>query len=180
MNPGYAGYAGYPGYQSPYQPQYPPQQYPPQQYPPQQYPPQQYPPMAQGPINFRNGLLQNYNDPMGINPAPMPFSSEPTPTTKHMHPLFPENTQRECKVCKKLIRGGPGFVCRSCELSLCYDCFRNIYHGKKFENIHPHPLVLRVRNDWLCNNCRKHYIGTASFYCQMCDFDACSRCYIGY
>ena len=143
--------------------------------PPTQYAPPQYTP----PPNLFIGTQLNPTPPMGINNPPMPFPSEPVPTTKHIHPLFPQNSYSDCKICKKLINGGPGFVCRACELVLCYNCFQNIYHGKKFESIHPHPLTLRVRPSWKCAICRRNYSDAASFFCGGCNFDACSLCYIG-
>ena len=183
-----------PNYQYPLQPQYnPPPQYSsqphyplqPQYNQPPQYPPAyggpQNPPVFNEPNNFRRGPLLNYGTPITLNTASQQNLYEQAPTTKHIHPLFRENSpNRECKICKKFISCGPAYVCRECELILCYDCFYNIYHGKKFENIHPHPLLLRVRPSWKCDYCQRHFSGTASFYCESCDFDACSNCYIGY
>ena len=186
-------------YPPPPQPQYnPPPQYPPQPHYPQYNPPPQYPPQPHypapspyatqqnvpvfnEPTNFRRGPLLNYDSPISLTTAPLQYLVEQAPTTKHIHPLFRENApNRDCKICRKYISSGYAYVCRECELILCYDCFVNIYHGKKFENIHPHPLLLRVRPSWMCDCCHRQFSGTASFYCEACDFDACSSCFIGY
>ena len=132
------------------------------------------------PNNFRLGLLRNYDTPLVINNSPMQFSSEPIQNANHIHPLFKENSDKNCKICKKSIYGGPGYICKSCGLIICYDCFQNVNYGEKNTNIHPHSLILRFKPDWKCGHCHKNYSGTASFYCQSCDFDACSNCYLGY
>ena len=132
------------------------------------------------PNNFRIGPLQNYDTPITLNNSPMQFSSQPIQNANHMHPLFQQKSDKDCKICKKNIYGGPGYICKDCELIICYDCFQNINYATKFENIHLHPLILRVKPNWKCGCCQKNYSGTASFFCQSCDFDACSKCYLGY
>ena len=72
------------------------------------------------------------------------------------------------------------YVCHDCPLSLCIECFNNIFYGNKQRQVHPHTLSLRTRPNWICDVCHRNFSGTASFYCKACDFDACSMCYIGY
>ena len=191
MDSGYASGnqgAGYP-------PQYPPQsQYPPQQpYPPQPHyqPYQGNPHYGLGP-NYAEGQRYGYGPEknvygpvIGSNPAPgfnqpPQYNQRQIPDTAHMHPLFQEPSQQECKVCKRIIGGGPAYVCHQCSLVLCFDCFNTIFYGNKLKQIHPHPLGLRVRPSWRCDICQRTFRGTASFYCRGCDFDACSNCYVGY
>ena len=122
----------------------------------------------------------SYNNRYPIRPPSTFQYADKIPDIKHMHPLFKSTANRDCHICRQFIGGGQAYVCRDCELVLCLNCFYTIYHGNKFENIHMHPLVLRVRPSWKCDVCQRTFSGRASFYCQPCDFDACSECYIGY
>ena len=91
-----------------------------------------------------------------------------------------EPSNEACKVCQRPIGGQAAYVCHQCPLVLCYECSNAIFYGNKAKQVHPHPLALRVRNAWKCDLCKQHFRGTASFYCKPCDFDACSRCYVGF
>ena len=102
------------------------------------------------------------------------------PDSAHEHGLTQEPSHENCKVCQRPIAGSASYVCHQCPLVLCYECADKIFYGNKAKQVHPHPLALRVRNAWKCDLCKQHYRGTASFYCRGCDFDACSRCYVGY
>ena len=102
------------------------------------------------------------------------------PDSAHEHALHQEASQKNCKVCQKPIGGTPAYVCHNCELVLCYNCGNAIFYGNKAKQVHPHTLALRVRNAWKCDLCKQHFKGTASFYCKGCDFDACSKCYVGF
>ena len=102
------------------------------------------------------------------------------PDSAHEHALHQEASQKNCKVCQKPIGGTTAYVCHNCELVLCYNCGNAIFYGNKAKQIHPHTLALRVRNAWKCDLCKQHFKGTASFYCKGCDFDACSKCYVGF
>ena len=198
-----------PGY-PPQQPGYPPQQpgYPPQQpgypqggaYPPHHSPyngPQGY---DQGYNKYPHGphYDQGYPGPgYGQQPPQPGYGQQPgyaqappgmappggyqkPPDSAHAHPLFEEPSNVECKVCKRPNAGRQAYVCHQCSLVLCYECANTIFYGNKQKQVHPHPLALRVRPSWQCDVCHKQYKGTASFYCQPCDFDACSYCYVGY
>ena len=138
-------------------------------YPPQGagYPPQGagYPPQGYG---------QGYAQQGGYG------QQQRLPDSAHEHGLIQEPSNDKCKVCQKPLAGTPAFVCHQCPLVLCYDCGNAIFYGNKAKQVHPHPLALRVRNAWKCDLCKQHFRGTASFYCKPCDFDACSRCYVGF
>ena len=191
-NPG-QGYNQPPGYNQPGP--YPPQQQPP--YPPQNQYGQNYSQYPHGPQypggqnygpdpNYPQGPHYGYgpqpgmNQPPTYNPPPGGYQNREIPDTAHIHPLFQEPSNTQCKVCKKYTGGAPSYVCHQCELVLCYDCFNNIFYGNKQKQVHPHPLTLRVRPSWRCDICKRTFRGTASFYCRGCDFDACSNCYVGY
>ena len=198
---------GYQGGYPPSQGGYPPSQggYPPSQggYPPSQggYPPSQggyggphgyggpggygqYPHHPHGPgFNPYQGGYPGAQQPPaygGQGYAQDPNYGQRLPDSAHEHGLMQEPSNDTCKVCQKPLAGSPAFVCHECPLRLCYDCGNAIFYGNKAKQVHPHPLALRVRNAWKCDICKQHYRGTASFYCKGCDFDACSRCYVGY
>ena len=136
------------------------------------------PHLGYGPSALRIGPQLEFR---GV-PPPLDFNQGPgnIPDSCHMHPLFQEPSHYGCKVCRKMIGGGQAYVCRTCELVLCYECFNKIYYGTKHQEVHPHPLMLRVRPSWICDLCHGRYQDVASFYCKLCDFDACSMCYVGY
>ena len=48
------------------------------------------------------------------------------------------------------------------------------------KEVHPHPLALTFRNCWKCDLCKQQFRRTPSYYCKPCDFDACSRCIVGF
>ena len=145
---------------SPYPPQYGPNIVAPSPYPPQYGPPHISPPY-----------------PPQYGPAP---GFREIPDSAHMHPLFQEPVYSDCKICRRPLAGLPGYVCHVCPLSLCLECFNNIFYGNKQRQVHPHTLSLRTRPNWICDVCHRNFSGTASFYCKLCDFDACSMCYVGY
>ena len=173
-------------------PQYPPQTYPPQTYPPQTYPPQTYPPQTYPPQTYPPQTYppQTY-PPQTYPPQTLPPTYPPTypptsvqrgcqlPDSAHEHGLTYERTNAYCKVCNMSCQGD-AYVCHQCPLILCWECANAIFYGNKAKQIHRHYLSLRVRNAWRCDVCGNRYRGTASFYCRPCDFDACSRCYVGF
>ena len=173
-----------PNINAPYPPQYGPQinaQNPPQYGPPHisaPNPPQYGPPhYGYGPSAPRIDAEMNFNRPHFSGPAP---GFREIPDTAHMHPLFQEPAYNDCKICRRQLAGLPGYVCHDCPLSLCLECFNNIFYGNKQRQVHPHTLSLRTRPNWICDVCHRNFSGTASFYCKLCDFDACSMCYVGY
>ena len=101
------------------------------------------------------------------------------PDSSHEHGLTKSPSYDECKICQKQIGGNPAFVCRECVLVLCLNCSNAIFFGNKAKQLHPHPLALKVRNHWICDICKLKFTGVASFYCSYCDFDVCSKCYVG-
>lgn len=97
----------------------------------------------------------------------------------HDHPLnFLNSINGQCKICTQEIGGNPGYSCGNCKLLICLDCGQKIFYEDKNSSIHAHPLLLRDRNSWKCDLCKKNYKNIASFYCKQCDFDACYACYI--
>ena len=96
----------------------------------------------------------------------------------HEHPLnYEEKINDNCKICLKKIGGKEGYKCKECPIVLCIECLNIIYYGAKKKTLHNHELVLKDRNNWTCNICKKKN-GNASFYCPQCDFDACYNCYL--
>ena len=177
---------GYPPQQGGYSPQqgdYPPQQggYPPQQgdYPPQQggYPPQQgnyqqqqggYPPQ-QGGYPPQQGGYNGYGQQGGY---------QKSPESAHEHPLnYNQKPNENCKLCMEKIQQD-GYKCGNCPMVLCMNCANRIFYGNKKKTCHNHDLLLKNRNSWKCNLCKKMYKGKASFYCKQCDFYACDKCYL--
>ena len=155
-----------------------------QQYPPQgsygQYPPQgQYPPHGHLP-HHHGGYGPSYPPQQPAYAQAQTFTQgSPLPDSAHEHGLVYEQSSDTCKVCHRPI-AGQAYVCHDCPLVLCYDCANAIFYGNKQKQVHPHPLMLRLRPAWKCDICKQRYRGTASFYCQGCDFDACSLCYVGF
>ena len=44
---------------------------------------------------------------------------------------------------------------------------------------HKHFLSLvKKMNDWYCDNCKKNYNRSNSYYCSLCDYDICQKCSI--
>ena len=77
-------------------------------------------------------------------------------------------------------RGQAGYKCGLCEIVLCKNCAKSEFFGNKKRNVHKHFLDLTFRQSWICDVCRKTYHKKASFYCELCDFHACDKCYIQY
>ena len=134
----------------------------PQGYQPQGYQPQGY---------------QGYPPQGGYN---QPNYQQPVPESAHEHPLnYDENLKDKCKICSQNINGQAGYKCGDCPIILCLNCANRIFYGNKKKSAHPqHELALKSRNSWKCDLCKKMYKGTASFYCNKCDFDACDKCYL--
>jgi hypothetical protein len=99
--------------------------------------------------------------------------------SSHEHEFVQEPSNVKCKVCQKPLEGTSAFVCHGCPLVLCDNCNNVILNGNKAKQVHTHPLVLTLRYNWYCDLCKQRFKKNASFYCKPCDFDACSRCYVG-
>ena len=97
----------------------------------------------------------------------------------HEHEFIQESSNDKCKVCQNSLGGTSAFVCHGCPLVLCNKCDNAISNANKDKKVHDHPLVLTFRNNWKCDLCKQKFKKTASFYCSPCDFDACSKCYVG-
>ena len=43
--------------------------------------------------------------------------------------------------------------------------------------MHNHNLLLKYREQWICDICKNNYLNQGSFFCEKCDFDICNKCY---
>ena len=109
-----------------------------------------------------------------------PGGNQKIPESAHEHRLTQETSNEICKVCQDPIEGTQAYVCHECPLVLCYNCANAIFFGNKQRQIHPHLLALRLTNNWACDLCKQYYKDTASFYCKSCNFNSCSKCYVGF
>ena len=103
------------------------------------------------------------------------------PESAHDHPLIlDEHLMGECMICRINVGGQAGYKCGECGVTLCFNCSNRIFYGNKQKGAHPqHPLALTSRkSNWRCDICKNKFFGGASFYCKLCDFDACDRCYL--
>lgn len=98
----------------------------------------------------------------------------------HKHGLTLENSSETCVACHKKIGSpfGTSYMCKECKIFFCYNCGNYILNGIQDKQIHSHFLPLIFREHWKCNLCLSLYLNTPSFYCKICDFDACMNCYI--
>ena len=101
------------------------------------------------------------------------------PDSAHEHGLTKESSYDACKICQKQIGGSSSYACHECPLVLCNNCSSSIFFGNKAKHVHPHTLLLQVREAWKCDLCKSPFRGVASFYCSYCDFDVCAKCYVG-
>ena len=97
----------------------------------------------------------------------------------------------------------PSFYCTFCDYDLCQSCLgeyklkeiKRYYSNCNYDNItkniyeilewqinypnHKHFLSLvKKMNDWYCDNCKKNYNKSNSYYCSLCDYDICQKCSI--
>ena len=102
------------------------------------------------------------------------------PDSCHEHPLnyVKDLGTNQCKLCHQASK--PGYKCDQCPLMLCETCATNIFYNAKAREVHKCPLALRCRNAWKCDVCKNAFKDTVSFYCKACDFDACSKCFVGF
>ena len=109
------------------------------------------------------------------------FDMYKIPDSAHAHPLIRvPKLNGECKLCRMNAAGQAGYRCDGCDVILCFNCSNRVFYGNKHKNCHPqHPLSLTSRKGgWKCDLCKTHFKMGASFYCKLCDFDACDKCYI--
>ena len=129
------------------------------------------------------GINANPLPPQGMNPLPnfLEMDMYKIPESTHPHPLIIDyHLNGECKICKINIGGQVGYRCGGCDILLCFNCSNRVFYGNKHKNCHPqHPLALTSRTGgWKCDLCKRHFKLGASFYCRLCDFDACDMCYL--
>ena len=81
-----------------------------------------------------------------------------------------------CVFCCYHIFNKMGYICESCDLVLCENCYEKIYIYD-VNNFHRHNLILKFREEWFCNICKQCYKNKYSCFCESCDFDVCYKCY---
>ena len=122
---------------------------------------------------------KNQSDKKSQNQKESNNNINPNPQV-HEHPLnFFEDLNGLCNVCLQKIENIPGYKCNFCKIFLCLDCKSKIFFGKK-NDIHEHNLILKYRNDWVCNICHFNFPSgkCLSFFCKQCNFYACNKCYL--
>lgn len=83
-----------------------------------------------------------------------------------------------CVFCCARIFNKMGYTCESCNLILCENCYEKIFiNDDNANNLHKHNLILKFRNDWSCDICKRYYKNKYSCFCESCDFDVCYKCY---
>ena len=99
--------------------------------------------------------------------------------SNHEHPLnYIENLNIPCTICQQTNKNKPGYKCEQCPLILCLNCTERIFYGNKKISIHPHPLLLKFKNEWKCNICEIIFKNTSTFSCDNCGFNVCTFCLI--
>lgn len=102
-------------------------------------------------------------------------------TSIHEHKIELKLSNEECRICRIKIEGNNAYTCKKCPLVLCDNCANIIYNENKKDinkkNAHIHPLIIKKRLMWFCNQCNKHFMNKNSFYCSTCGFDICFNCY---
>jgi hypothetical protein len=83
-----------------------------------------------------------------------------------------------CVFCCARIFNKMGYTCESCNLILFENCYEKIFiNDDNANNLHKHNLILKFRNDWSCDICKRYYKNKYSCFCESCDFDVCYKCY---
>ena len=175
--------------QSPYNgPQQPP--FAPQQSPingTQQQPlfnsPQQPPSgnLQQSPFNGPQPGYPGFDQQQGFPPQQQGFDQQRPPDNVHEHPLnHIPLANLICSICQQNINNQPGYQCGQCPISLCMNCSNRVFYGQKKVTIHPHPLNLRLYDEWRCNICNNLYNKASIFSCPQCNFGVCASCYAPY
>ena len=99
--------------------------------------------------------------------------------SNHEHPLnYIEQLNITCTICHQINKDKPGYKCEQCPLIICLNCAERIFYGNKKLSIHPHPLLLKYKNEWKCNICEIIFKNTSSFSCDNCGFNVCTFCLI--
>ena len=99
--------------------------------------------------------------------------------SNHEHPLnYIDNLNIPCTICQQINKNNSGYKCEQCPLILCLNCAERIFYGNKKISIHPHPLLLKFKNEWKCNICEIIFKNTSTFSCDNCGFNVCTFCLI--
>ena len=110
---------------------------------------------------------------------------------EHIHPLtyisYDKNGETiKCAFCMKEFEDNNFIYCCSvCDYNICLLCKNIIENGKIWQfktSWHIHPLTFcespRITKSYLCNHCGESYLKSdLSYYCTLCDFDICMKCY---
>ena len=128
---------------------------------------------------------QGYGSGLGYPPYQPGYAQtsggyQPVLVCSHEHGLLKQPSNDTCKFCGKSIGGQAAYVCHQCPLVLCHDCSMSIFYGNRVKKVHQHSLCLRLRNSYKCDLCKQQLRSTISFYCRICDFDYCTKCYIAF
>jgi hypothetical protein len=103
------------------------------------------------------------------------------PQELHIHPIVKSPLNEDiCIICNKKKTCIKGHKCNSCPLRICDECVNSII--KSFYSIdrHMHPLVLKEKENYTCDVCKKtkNFKNKFCFYCEKCNFGICLDCYI--
>ena len=123
----------------------------------------------------------------------------------HNHSLVYMLTNRDwiCDLCMKSYPSFvPTFYCTKCDYDVCKKCMNKLSDEKKLplflagerdnftikfinDDSHEHTLMYCITSrgsnkitKWVCRKCFKIYKNRWSFYCSICNYDLCYKCYI--
>ncbi len=70
------------------------------------------------------------------------------------------------------------YHCEACVYDICEKCVLYISTRVQNSNCHSHELNLEIRDlEWECSLCGNSFYRRRSWYCDLCEFDACVFCY---
>ena len=107
-------------------------------------------------------------------------SNKDNNNSSHKQSLKNKNSYGFCCFCSCKMEKKSGYILdNNPSLILCKSCHKKIYvDGYKPKiSLHIHKLTLTIRENWICNKCRKLNYDKISFYCSDCDYDLCYDCY---
>ena len=106
----------------------------------------------------------------------------------HIHKLYHTNIRTRpeyeqgwlCELCSDDIKNprNKSYHCEICTFDICEKCFMYISNRVPNVKCHNHDLFLEMRDYiWECSLCGEVYYKRHSWYCDICDFDACVFCF---
>lgn len=107
--------------------------------------------------------------------------------------IYPEtNGQWRCDACQRIssaLTDQICYHCEECEIDLCERCFKgdwgHVLHSKAGHTLMPVDprLEYRIHNSWQCDSCHSSFTHGDTldvlFHCSKCNFDLCTRCFLG-